>query len=119
MADNEKEIAQSGTQVTVSAKTAAASETNETGIGDDLSTPTEQHSDFPEISAKEERAFVWRLDLGLLVVGFLGYTFKYLDQTNIVRTSTIRPLEIHPFYLHHTEQCLCVWNADRAQSRRK
>ncbi|EXJ81390.1 hypothetical protein A1O3_07681 [Capronia epimyces CBS 606.96] len=36
-----------------------------------------------EIDPKEERAFVWRLDLFFLTVGFLGYTFKYLDQTNI------------------------------------
>jgi hypothetical protein len=36
------------------------------------------------IDHKEERAFVWRLDCIFLVVGFLGYTFKYLDQTNIV-----------------------------------
>lgn len=38
-----------------------------------------------DIDPKEERAFVWRLDLGLLVIGFLGYMFKYIDQTNIVR----------------------------------
>ncbi|KAL3488340.1 major facilitator superfamily domain-containing protein [Aspergillus germanicus] len=36
-----------------------------------------------EIDAKEERAFLWRLDLGLLTIGFLGYVFKYLDQINI------------------------------------
>jgi hypothetical protein len=36
------------------------------------------------IDPKEERAFVWCLDCIFLVVGFLGYTFKYLDQTNIV-----------------------------------
>lgn len=36
------------------------------------------------VDPKEERAFVWRLDCVFLVVGFLGYTFKYLDQTNIV-----------------------------------
>lgn len=36
------------------------------------------------IDPKEERAFVWRLDCIFLIVGFLGYTFKYLDQTNIV-----------------------------------
>ncbi|KAE9984846.1 hypothetical protein EG328_008248 [Venturia inaequalis] len=35
------------------------------------------------IDPKEERALVWRLDCIFLVVGFLGYTFKYLDQTNI------------------------------------
>jgi ACS family pantothenate transporter-like MFS transporter len=27
---------------------------------------------------------VWRLDLIVLTIGFLGYTFKYLDQSNIV-----------------------------------
>lgn len=36
------------------------------------------------VDPKEERAFVWRLDCVFLMVGFLGYTFKYLDQTNIV-----------------------------------
>ena len=36
------------------------------------------------VDPKEERAFVWRLDLGFLVIGFLGYMFKYIDQTNIV-----------------------------------
>ncbi|KAF4959213.1 hypothetical protein FSARC_10804 [Fusarium sarcochroum] len=36
-----------------------------------------------EIDPKEEREFVWRLDLGFLVIGFLGYMFKYIDQTNI------------------------------------
>lgn len=35
------------------------------------------------IDAKEERAFLWRLDLGFLTIGFLGYMFKYLDQINI------------------------------------
>ncbi|KAI8649935.1 hypothetical protein NCS56_01444800 [Fusarium sp. Ph1] len=35
------------------------------------------------VDPKEERAFVWRLDLGFLVIGFLGYMFKYIDQTNI------------------------------------
>ncbi|KAJ4412438.1 hypothetical protein N0V82_008793 [Gnomoniopsis sp. IMI 355080] len=35
------------------------------------------------IDAKEERAFLWRLDLGFLAIGFLGYMFKYLDQINI------------------------------------
>lgn len=27
---------------------------------------------------------VWRLDIFFLTIGFLGYAFKYLDQTNIV-----------------------------------
>lgn len=36
-----------------------------------------------DIAPKEEREFVWRLDLFFLTIGFLGYTFKYLDQTNI------------------------------------
>ncbi|KAL4904226.1 hypothetical protein BDW74DRAFT_179313 [Aspergillus multicolor] len=35
------------------------------------------------VDAKEEREFLWRLDLGLLTIGFLGYVFKYLDQINI------------------------------------
>ncbi|KAJ5322877.1 hypothetical protein N7452_011166 [Penicillium brevicompactum] len=36
-----------------------------------------------EIDPKEERALVWRLDIFFLTIGFLGYAFKYLDQTNI------------------------------------
>ncbi|CAI6093629.1 hypothetical protein V2G26_017259 [Clonostachys chloroleuca] len=36
-----------------------------------------------DVDPKEERAFVWRLDLCFLTVGFLGYMFKYIDQTNI------------------------------------
>lgn len=45
----------------------------------------DSHSEYVTyIDPKEERAFVWRLDCIFLVVGFLGYTFKYLDQTNIV-----------------------------------
>ncbi|KAJ4299366.1 hypothetical protein N0V90_004611 [Kalmusia sp. IMI 367209] len=35
------------------------------------------------IDPKEERAFLWRLDLWFLSIGFLGYMFKYIDQTNI------------------------------------
>lgn len=41
-----------------------------------------------EIDPAEERAFVRRLDLGFLIVGFLGYMFKYIDQTNIVSKET-------------------------------
>lgn len=40
--------------------------------------------DVTYIDPKEERAFVWRLDCIFLLVGFLGYTFKYIDQSNIV-----------------------------------
>ncbi|TDZ18220.1 Pantothenate transporter FEN2 [Colletotrichum orbiculare MAFF 240422] len=36
-----------------------------------------------DIDPKEERAFLWRLDLFFLTIGFLGYMFKYIDQTNI------------------------------------
>ncbi|PYH91853.1 MFS general substrate transporter [Aspergillus ellipticus CBS 707.79] len=36
-----------------------------------------------EINPEGEKALVWRLDAFFLVVGFLGYAFKYLDQTNI------------------------------------
>ncbi|GAD96129.1 hypothetical protein NECHADRAFT_87447, partial [Paecilomyces variotii No. 5] len=36
-----------------------------------------------QVDPKQERAFVWRLDLFFLAIGFLGYTFKYIDQTNI------------------------------------
>ncbi|CAI6336648.1 unnamed protein product [Periconia digitata] len=35
------------------------------------------------VDAKEERAFLWRLDAWFLSLGFLGYMFKYIDQTNI------------------------------------
>ncbi|KAL4759702.1 major facilitator superfamily domain-containing protein [Aspergillus foveolatus] len=35
------------------------------------------------IEARKEREFLWRLDLGFLTIGFLGYVFKYLDQINI------------------------------------
>lgn len=42
-----------------------------------------QHVDLDDIDPKEERAFLWRLDLGFLTIGFLGYMFKYLDQINI------------------------------------
>ena len=64
-------------------------------------TPTDRLAE-EYIDPKEERAFVndirtelnmkwlticqvWRLDAWFISVGFLGYTFKYLDQTNIVR----------------------------------
>ncbi|KAL6229785.1 hypothetical protein BDW75DRAFT_234930 [Aspergillus navahoensis] len=36
-----------------------------------------------KIDVKKEREFLWRLDLGFLTIGFLGYVFKYLDQINI------------------------------------
>ncbi|KAL3481043.1 major facilitator superfamily domain-containing protein [Aspergillus californicus] len=36
-----------------------------------------------KFDAAEERRFLWRLDLGLLTVGFIGYVFKYIDQINI------------------------------------
>ncbi|KAL3436391.1 major facilitator superfamily domain-containing protein [Aspergillus tetrazonus] len=36
-----------------------------------------------KIDARKEREFLWRLDLGFLTIGFLGYVFKYLDQINI------------------------------------
>ncbi|KAL4784378.1 major facilitator superfamily domain-containing protein [Aspergillus varians] len=35
------------------------------------------------IDVKKEREFLWRLDIGFLTIGFLGYVFKYLDQINI------------------------------------
>lgn len=51
---------------------------------DGVLTPTEYQLDpLDNIDPKEERAFVWRLDLIFLSVAFLGYAFKYLDQTNI------------------------------------
>ncbi|KAJ9133251.1 Major facilitator superfamily transporter [Pleurostoma richardsiae] len=46
-------------------------------------TPADHQSVVDDINQREERAFVWRLDLGLLSIGFLGYMFKYIDQTNI------------------------------------
>ncbi|KAJ0385397.1 hypothetical protein COL922a_006467 [Colletotrichum nupharicola] len=49
---------------------------------DDNITPVESEpKDY--IDPKEERAFLWRLDLFFLTIGFLGYMFKYIDQTNI------------------------------------
>jgi len=49
----------------------------------DLASPgPEQEEDI--LDRRAERALVWRLDLIFLFVGFLGYIFKYLDQTNIV-----------------------------------
>lgn len=41
-------------------------------------------SSVTEPDQKGERSLVWRLDLFFLTIGFLGYAFKYLDQTNIV-----------------------------------
>lgn len=41
-------------------------------------------SSVTEPDQKGERSLVWRLDLFFLSIGFLGYAFKYLDQTNIV-----------------------------------
>ena len=53
--------------------------------GRDSKTPVQTVlEDSGYVDPKEERAFVWRLDLGFLVIGFLGYMFKYIDQTNIV-----------------------------------
>ena len=49
--------------------------------GDGLTTP--DYQSIAEVDPKEERAFVWRLDLFFMTIGFLGYAFKYLDQTNI------------------------------------
>ncbi|KAH6891283.1 major facilitator superfamily domain-containing protein [Thelonectria olida] len=45
--------------------------------------PTVGISGVDEVSPRDERAFLWRLDLGFLTIGFLGYMFKYIDQTNI------------------------------------
>lgn len=53
-------------------------------ISDGVAIISDKTDDDIYIDPKEERAFVWRLDCFFLVVGFLGYTFKYLDQTNIV-----------------------------------
>ena len=78
-----------------------------------------------DIDPKEERAFVstlmrsprgltdhrkvWRLDVFFLTIGFLGYMFKYIDQTNIVRPS-LTPLS--PQYLiEYQEQCLRLRHA--------
>ncbi|KAF2119050.1 major facilitator superfamily transporter [Lophiotrema nucula] len=46
-------------------------------------TPVHEEPEADYIDSKEERAFVWRLDLFFLSIGFLGYMFKYIDQTNI------------------------------------
>jgi len=45
---------------------------------------TSSVSSVAEPDHKGERSLVWRLDLFFLTIGFLGYAFKYLDQTNIV-----------------------------------
>ncbi|KAL2879057.1 hypothetical protein SGCOL_005757 [Colletotrichum sp. CLE4] len=54
---------------------------NESG-SEDILTPVASNSK-DDIDPKEERAFLWRLDLFFLTIGFLGYMFKYIDQTNI------------------------------------
>lgn len=41
-------------------------------------------SSVTEPDQEGERSLVWRLDFFFLSIGFLGYAFKYLDQTNIV-----------------------------------
>lgn len=56
-------------------------------IPDSINVYEDTSEDDTYVDPKEERAFVWRLDCFFLVVGFLGYTFKYLDQTNIVSES--------------------------------
>jgi sugar phosphate permease len=53
-------------------------------LSDGVLTPVEyQLGPIDDIDPKEERAFVWRLDLIFLTVAFLAYAFKYLNQTNI------------------------------------
>ncbi|OJJ97174.1 hypothetical protein ASPACDRAFT_1882414 [Aspergillus aculeatus ATCC 16872] len=42
-----------------------------------------EQNDICLVDSDAEKALVWRLDAVFLVVGFLGYAFKYLDQTNI------------------------------------
>lgn len=55
------------------------------GKGSDVNSNLHELHDeiYAEIDPKEERAFVWRLDLIFLTIAFLAYAFKYLDQTNI------------------------------------
>lgn len=53
-------------------------------VSDGVFVSSNKTDDDTYVDPKEERAFVWRLDCFFLVVGFLGYTFKYLDQANIV-----------------------------------
>ncbi|KAF2009144.1 MFS general substrate transporter [Aaosphaeria arxii CBS 175.79] len=36
-----------------------------------------------EIDPREERRYLWRLDAWFMTIGFIGYMFKYIDQTNI------------------------------------
>ncbi|RAL14865.1 uncharacterized protein BO97DRAFT_432559 [Aspergillus homomorphus CBS 101889] len=48
----------------------------------DQVTEVEQNEVDP-VDADDEKALVWRLDVIFIVVGFLGYAFKYLDLTNI------------------------------------
>lgn len=56
----------------------------EKSIQDQPYSPTSSDEGEDVIDTRAERHLVWRLDLIFLFVGFLGYVFKYLDQTNIV-----------------------------------
>jgi len=65
---------------------------HETPIEEDSDEKSAQFAATPDsdsekfvIDRKAERALVRRLDLIFLSVAGLGYIFKYLDQTNIVR----------------------------------
>ncbi|KAM5360956.1 hypothetical protein ACJZ2D_013410 [Fusarium nematophilum] len=50
----------------------------------DQKSPTEVSTQWVDcIDPNQEAAFVRRLGLGFLLIEFLGYTFKYIDQTNI------------------------------------
>ncbi|CAG8110034.1 unnamed protein product [Penicillium salamii] len=73
-----------------------------------------------EIDPKEERALVWRLDIFFLTIGFLGYAFKYLDQTNISNayvSGMETDLKLYGNELNYfTTFFKCVLNASVAQN---
>jgi len=58
-------------------------DSGEARTSSELSPVEYQHAPTDAIDPREERNFVWRLDLWFMTIGFLGYAFKYLDQTNI------------------------------------
>ena len=85
------------------------------------------------VDPKEERAFVsqllhcavrarqltdwkvWKLDLWFLTIGFLGYMFKYIDQTNIVRET----INVIILGLLCAEQRIRLWDEGRFEALRQ
>lgn len=65
-----------------------------------------------DIDSKEERAFVWRLDVFFLTIGFLGYMFKYLDQVNVANayvSGMKEDLNLHGNELNYFTTYFNVW----------